>query len=122
MIYTSCPSACPLMMKKIKKVDAALKKAKTEAEFVVISFDSVSDSPKKLAHFRKHQGVPPEHWTLAVGSEKDTRVLSNLLNIKYSKNPENGEIMHDNKIILLNEKGEIVNTLEGLSGKFDTLY
>lgn len=122
MVYTSCQSACPLIMKKMKKVEAALKKSKTEAEFVVISFDTVADSPKKLAHFRKHMEVPSEHWTLAVGTEKNTRMLSNLLNVKYSRNPENGEIMHDNKIILLNEKGEIVKTLEGLSAQFDSLF
>ena len=52
MIYTSCPSACPLMMKKIKRVEAALKKTKTEAEFVLISFDSDFD---KIAGVERHE-------------------------------------------------------------------
>lgn len=122
MIYASCQTACPLILKKVKAVKAELDKRGTKAEYVLVSFDSEGDGPEKLAHFRHHNDVDDPAWTFLVGSEKDTRTLSMLLGIKYSKNPKSGQIMHDNKILLLDEKGVAVRTLEGLAADVTELY
>ncbi len=122
MIYASCQTACPLILKKVKAVKAELDRRKQSAEFVLVTFDSEGDVPEKLRHFRHHNDVASPAWTFLVGSEKDTRTLSMLLGIKYSKNPGNGQIMHDNKIVLLDEQGAIVRTLEGLNTDLGDLY
>ena len=115
MVYTSCELSCPLIVKKLKKLDLKLQGQGVTAAFVVVSFDSKFDTPAKLALFRKHQEITDPRWRLLVGSEKDTRFLSNLLEIRFSRNPKDLTISHDNKIVLLNEKGEIVKSLEGLA-------
>ncbi len=115
MVYTSCQSACPLMIKKLLKIEKKLKENSVEAEFVVVSFDSKFDSPQKMKSFRKNQAISNSNWKLLVGGDKDTRFLSNLLEIRYSRNPEDQTISHDNKVVFLNEKGAIVHTSDGLS-------
>ncbi len=115
MVYTSCQSACPLMIKKLLKIEKKLKEESVNAQFVVVSFDSKFDTPKKMSLFRVSQGITNPNWKLLVGNDKDTRFLSNLLEIRYSRNPEDETISHDNKVIFLNEKGVIVQTSEGLS-------
>jgi predicted membrane GTPase involved in stress response len=57
MVYTSCQSACPLITKKMKKIEAMLKAEKTVAEFVVISFDSEHDNSDRLKHFQTHNDL-----------------------------------------------------------------
>lgn len=115
MVYTSCQSACPLMIKKLLKIEKKLKEASIDAEFVVVSFDSKFDSPQKMKIFRKSQGILNSSWKLLVGRDKDTRFVSNLLGIRYSRNPEDQTISHDNKVVFLDEKGVIVHTSDGLS-------
>lgn len=122
MVYTSCPMACPLMMKKLLKVQERLIKQSVQAEFVVVSFDAKFDTPAKLAAFRKKYQVPDTKWHLLVGSEKDTRFLSNLLEIRFSRNPKDQTISHDNKFVLLDEAGKIVKSIEGLSIAADEKY
>ena len=59
------------------------------------------------------------NWSFLVGSEEDTRTLAMLLGIKYSRNPISGDIMHDNKIVLLNGTGEITKELLGLDASIE---
>jgi cytochrome oxidase Cu insertion factor (SCO1/SenC/PrrC family) len=98
----------------MKKIEAMLKAEKTVAEFVVISFDSEHDNSDRLKHFQTHNDLTGSHWHLMTGSERDTRKIANMLDIKFSKRPGSNEIMHDNKIILLDESGKIVRVLDGL--------
>jgi cytochrome oxidase Cu insertion factor (SCO1/SenC/PrrC family) len=44
-----------------------------------------------------------------------------LLGIRYSRDNENGEITHDNKIVLLSAQGKILHTLNDLSQKEEDL-
>lgn len=119
MVYTSCQMACPMMIKKLKKIESKLKEIGMEPQFVVVSFDSKFDTTERLASFRKNHSITGTNWTLMVGSEKDTRFLSNLLEIRFSRNPKDQTISHDNKVVFLDEKGQIVRTQEGLT--FDPL-
>lgn len=121
MAYTSCQSACPLIVNKLKSAQRAFKKAKRSIEIVVVSFDSWTDTPAKLHHFREHMGIKDPHWTLLVGDESSTRKLGMLLDIKFGRNPVSGEISHDNKIILLDQNGSIAKTIDGLDAKVAAL-
>ena len=42
-----------------------------------------------------------------------------LLGIKYARNPLSGDIMHDNKIVLLDGAGEVTKELLGLDAPID---
>lgn len=120
MIYTTCQSACPLMMKKIRKIQDSLGDFKN-TEFVIVTFDPSHDTPQNLLKYKKAQKVDYPHWHFLHGTEEDTRKLSLLLDIGYQKNVKTGHFMHDNKIILLNPEGEMIHTLDGLDTQISPL-
>jgi len=115
MVYTSCRSVCPLIVSKLKSIERAAAEQRRKTEFVLISLDPKNDTPQVLAAFRKRENLPHESWHLLVGTEQDTRKFSNLIGFSYQKNTGSGEIMHSNKITLLNAQGEISHVLEGLN-------
>lgn len=119
MVFTSCQATCPLTMGKLGEIQKRFDRDKIAAEFVIVSFDPARDTPDKLAAYRKHTNHTNENWTFLVGSEEDTRMLAMLLGIKYSRNPVTGDIMHDNKIVLLNGTGEITKELVGLDASLE---
>ena len=115
MIFTSCQATCPLTMGKLVEIQKQFDREKITAHFVIVSFDPLRDTPEKMAKYRADTGHMNSNWTFLVGSEDDTRTLAMLMGIKYSRNPITGDIMHDNKIVLLNGAGEITKELLGLN-------
>lgn len=119
MVYTSCRSVCPLIVSKLKKIEKAAAAKNLEIEFVLVSLDPERDSPQMLEAFRKRENLSSQNWHLLVGSAADTRKLSNLISFNYSKNSLSGEIMHSNKISLLNKEGEIISVSDGLNDEIE---
>jgi protein SCO1 len=119
MIFTSCQATCPFTMGKLVAIQQQFDREKIAARFVIVSFDPRRDTPAKLAQYRRETGHLNSNWTFAVGSEDDTRTLAMLLGIKYARNPDTGDIMHDNKIVLLNGAGEITKELRGLDAPIE---
>lgn len=115
MAYTTCKSSCPLTFKRLKEIESSLEKQGAHAEFVVVSFDPVRDTPTQMAHFKMMHKLEGEHWHLLAGTEDAIRTLSVLLGISYQRDPASGEYVHSNKIALLDTAGAIVVNLEGLA-------
>ena len=119
MVFTSCQATCPITMGKLRDIQAQFDREKLAAHFLIVSFDPARDTPEKLAAYRVATEHTQPNWTFLVGSEEDTRTLAMLLGIKYSRNPTTGDIMHDNKIVLLNGDGEITKELLGLDAPIE---
>lgn len=119
MVFTSCQATCPLTMAKLVEIQKQFAREKRTAEFVIVSFDPVRDTPERLAAYRQSTNHSNANWTFLVGSEEDTRMLAMLLGIKYSRNPISGDIMHDNKIVLLDGAGAITKELLGLDASIE---
>lgn len=119
MVFTSCQATCPLTMAKLGEIQAKFDREKIPAEFVIVSFDPIRDTPERLAAYRRETNHTLPNWTFLVGSEEDTRMLAMLLGIKYSRNPISGDIMHDNKIVLLDGAGAITKELLGLDASIE---
>jgi protein SCO1 len=119
MVFTSCQATCPITMGKLKAIQDQFDREHVAAQFVIVSFDPIRDTPEKLAKYRIDTGLQHPNWTFLVGSEEDTRTLAMLLGIKYSRNPTSGDIMHDNKIVLLNGEGEVTTELLGLDAPIE---
>lgn len=115
MAYTSCQGTCPMIVSKLKKIEKLFADKKISHEFIIVTFDPGFDTPAHNQEFyREKMGIKNANWHFLNGSESDTRKLSMLLDIKFAKNPKSGMIIHDNKIILLNESGEIEKRIESL--------
>ena len=119
MVFMSCQATCPLTMAKLVEIQKQFDREERTAEFVIVSFDPVRDTPERLAAYRRSTNHSNANWTFLVGSEEDTRMLAMVLGIKYSRNPATGDIMHDNKIVLLNGAGEVTKELLGLDASIE---
>jgi protein SCO1/2 len=113
MTYSSCQFACPRILQRMKNLQKAYREKGMKADFVVVTFDPARDSPERLKEVQK---TTPEtaDWTFLSGKDAATRQLSMVLGIRYERNPEDGHISHDNKILILDEKGVIRKELNGL--------
>lgn len=115
MTYTSCQFACPRIIEKLKAVQKKFDEKKKKAQFVVITFDPARDSTATLKSYHAKTGDLTKNWVFLNGSASDTRRLAMVLGIRYERNPEDGNISHDNKILITNDKGEIIQELNGLN-------
>lgn len=122
MMYTTCHGACPMIFQKLNKIQEKLDAQNIKADFVLVTFDPNGDTPEKMSAFRKRTGINKDNWTFLTGKDADIRRFSLLMNVRYSKNPESGEIMHDNKIFLVSEAGNIIKTLDGLDADISNLF
>ena len=114
MIYTSCPSACPMTISDIKKIEQRISsKAKNQPHFILISFDSNNDNPKKLMEFSKKYHLDLKQWTLLTGTKNEIRELAMALGVQYRQNPD-GSFAHSNVITLIDPDGIIRYQQTGL--------
>jgi len=115
MAYTSCRFSCPLIVRKLKKIEKLLFEAGHKAEFIVITMDPQVDTPEVMAKHMKERGIDQPNWHFLRGNKQDTRKMSLLLEYNFQKTPESIDYMHSNIIHLLNEQGAIAATLAGLN-------
>lgn len=115
MAYTSCQGTCPMIVSKLKKVEKLFLKNNIPVDIVIISFDPTIDIPAVSSeYYRNKMGIKKDNWHFLSGSVNDTRKISMLLGIRFAINPISKAIVHDNKIILLNENGVVEKKLESL--------
>lgn len=115
MIYTDCSMACPIIVGDMKRIEAALD-ARGLAEpvgFTLVSFDTVRDTPERLARFATDARLTPGRWTLLHGDETQVRTLSVLLGVSWDR-ADDGSIGHANRITLLDGEGRIAAVADGL--------
>lgn len=75
-VFTSCVDACPLIVKKMNGVRAALRERfGREIQFVSLSVDPAQDTPAELKKFARKQGADLEGWTFLTGSEGDVKTV-----------------------------------------------
>lgn len=122
MGYTGCAHACPLMISKIKSIEAELKLKKiTNYRVVFVSFDTVKDRPKDLKKYIDKKELDTNVWTMLSSSkDADVRELANVLGINY-KDVGDGDFVHSNVITALDIKGNIIEKLETLNDEINKL-
>lgn len=121
-VYTSCGATCPLTTKRLQRLERAMKKAKKATRIVVVSLDPEGDTPEAVRAYRAQYGLTGDRqWEVLVGDAGALRTLTMLLDFRFSKNPESGAIMHDNKIFLLSKNGEVLVTTSSIEGEDDAL-
>lgn len=114
MFFTTCEYACPILVHDLQRIQAALPpELRSEMDFLLVSFDTESDTPAVLRAFRESKGLGKDHWTLLTGRAADVRELAALLGVNYKKDAR-GQFAHSNIITLLNREGEVAYQLAGL--------
>ena len=114
MIYASCETACPLLVRDAGRIFAALPAAaRAETQVLVVSFDPARDAPERLAAYVDANGLEHPRWRFAVGEPHATRALAALLGVRY-RELENGMFGHTNLITVLGRDGAVRQRSEGL--------
>lgn len=114
MIYTSCKAACPRLVADMRNIEAQIPEEKIKnIQFVMVSIDPETDTPKKLKTFAKENDMDGSQWTFLQGSVSGVREFANVLSVKY-KEISPIDFSHSNIISVFNVKGELIHQQEGL--------
>ncbi len=114
MIYTSCPTACPVIIGKMQSLEAAIPHGELKNyHFLLISIDPNRDTFERMRRFASERSLDPKTWTLLTGSKNNIAELAELIGFKYKENA-NGNFTHSNLITFLDKDGVIINQSEGL--------
>tara|TARA_R110002073_G_scaffold8207_7_gene45893 strand:+ start:180 stop:896 length:717 start_codon:yes stop_codon:yes gene_type:complete len=114
MVYTTCTSACPRLAADMRNIEEKIPtKYIDNVNFVLVSIDPETDTPKRLKEFAKENYMDGEQWTLLQGTESGVREFANVLAIKY-KQISPLDFSHSNIISVFDPQGELVHQQEGL--------
>ena len=121
MIYTSCKSACPILVANMKKVESKInKKYLDEVSLVLVSIDPKTDRPEKLKAFAAANNMSDKHWIFLTGNEASTQEFANVLSMKYKKiSPI--DFSHSNIITIFSPDGQMQSQTEGLDINTDAV-
>ena len=114
MIFTSCKTACPLLVSDMKQVAKKIDKDKLkETTMVMVSIDPENDTPAVLKEYAKQNNISGEPWLFLRSDKESVRELANVLAVKYKKiSPI--VFSHSNIITVFNKQGEMVKQAEGV--------
>lgn len=119
MIYGSCQTACPILVRDAQRIRAALPEdQRHHIQVVVVSFDPARDTPDALAEYATDRAVDKPNWHYLNGQANDIRTLATLLGIRYRDNGD-GTFDHSNVVAVLDPAGRIVHRSEGLMQPVD---
>lgn len=113
MIYTTCKSACPILVSKMKSIEAKIdRKEINKVSLVLVSIDPETDTPEKLKEFAKTNKMDEPQWVFLTSNEYATQEFANVLSMKYKKiSPI--DFSHSNIISVFKPNGELVSQEEG---------
>lgn len=115
MFFASCTYACPMIVADMTRIrDGLPRELRDRAALVLVSFDTVRDTPEALRRYRTERQLGGQ-WTLLRGDDGAVRELAALLGVKYKREAD-GQFAHSNIISILNPEGEVVHQRVGLKG------
>ncbi|MFK5972364.1 MAG: SCO family protein [Flavobacteriaceae bacterium] len=114
MIYTSCKAACPRLMADMRNIESQIPKNRlNKLQFVLVSIDPETDTPKRLKEFAIENIMDGNQWTFLQGTKSGVREFANVLAVKY-KEISPLDFSHSNIISVFNAGGELEHQQEGL--------
>lgn len=114
-VETSCTSACPTTLEKVRGVDKTLRRHGVAANVLLVSLDPSHDTPAELARFKAARHLP-QHWHLLSSNDVETHAFAKYLEVGDVKARVHGE--HDVRIALFDSGGRQTHTFHGYD--FDT--
>jgi protein SCO1/2 len=119
MEHSNCRFQCSIIFSKLKAIQALADQRNLKIDFMIISLDPKNDTPEAWRQYRISREVDRSNWHLLTGSEATTKVIADMLGIKYWFMEEH--VFHDFKIVRLNANGEIEKTITDYGDEPDSL-
>jgi cytochrome oxidase Cu insertion factor (SCO1/SenC/PrrC family) len=117
-IFTRCAGPCPRVSTQMSELQSLLKG--TQVRLVTLTVDPDFDTTDVLSHYAQAYRADPNRWLYLTGDKRKTyRLINNsfLMPVKEytGKDREPGyEVMHSTNILLVNEKGVVVQKYNAL--------
>ena len=99
-------------------LDAEWTDHREDTRFVLVSFDTVTDTPDRLRTYAASHAVDDARWYFLSGERAQVRALAMLLGVQFH-DTGNGMFDHSNLITVLDRDGRIAHRVEGLMQPMD---
>lgn len=114
MMFTSCPGACPTLVRELQTFEKSLPaEVSALTGFVLVTIDPKRDTPAALREYRKKMGLAEPKWTLLRGAPEDLRELAATLGFNYEPNDAVG-FVHSRLVTVLGPAGDIISQHAGV--------
>lgn len=122
-VYTYCEHSCPIIMAKLKRVEAKLSGAqKSNTQFLLVSLDPRRDTPEILNRYMHDHDMKSGEWNMLNGGPDNVLELSMLVGVRYRPmDTEGTDIAHSNMITVLDKAGRIHYQMRGLDQSLDAV-
>ena len=126
-VFTTCKDICPMLTSTMKRLQQAMPQD-PGFHMVSISVDPEKDTPEILLAYAQRVGADTHRWTFLTGRKAAIEALS-IQGFKLGARPgerigegDDYEILHSNKIVLVDKQGEIRGYFDGtLSDQYPLL-
>jgi len=118
MIFTSCGHICPMLTQHLGSVVEIAREALGDDSFTVatVGFDTVNDTPERMAKFAADSGVDDTDWYFLSGDPRTIHALSSDLGFSYFALPKGFD--HITQTTVIDADGRIYRQVYGQ--RFDT--
>jgi protein SCO1 len=124
-VFTSCPSVCPKLSKRMADVQERTKDLGDALHLVTFSVDPENDTPEVLKGYAQKYAADPKRWVFLTGQLKDIEpVIVKGFKMMLDKKPSPSgmfEIVHGEKFVLVDGKGFIRGFYDATNEGIDAL-
>jgi len=113
MIFTSCGHICPMLTQHLGVVVEIAREALGDESFnvVTVGFDTVNDTPERMAEFAADSGVDDHNWYFLSGDPRTVHALSSDLGFSYFALPKGFD--HITQTTVIDAEGRIYRQVYG---------
>ncbi|WP_428261436.1 SCO family protein [Haliangium sp.] len=111
-VFTRCPTVCPLLTMKMRRVQDRTSDVPDRIKLVSFSVDPEYDSPEVLAEYAAGHGADPKRWRFLTGDADDARRIATdglMLALDVQGRLPNGapDIVHAEHFVLFDQAMQI---------------
>ena len=114
LIYTSCPHFCPMISQALARATDLADEAIGGPErynIVSIGFDTVADTPTRMASFAKTQGLDADNWHFLSAGRAQVAALARDLGFAFAPSPNGFD--HLAQTTIVDAKGVVFHQVYG---------
>lgn len=110
-MFTTCQTSCPLLLKKVQKVQHRLRGVIDRAAILSFTVDPIIDTPKVLYDKAREYKANPNVWRFLTSSKEEVKkLLVDGFKVPVGEKELAGnvwDVAHSNKLVLVDQKGQI---------------
>lgn len=111
-VYSTCTTACPMMLKNIRSVlDQLTPAERKELSMVAFSLNPEADTQELRSMIAQAYGFDNERFHFVNGATAEMNTLLDQLGVSRTRDAKTGELVHSSLLLLLDREGRIAYRL-----------